>query len=1155
MLPANIKEKIISSYAINNQGEIELEARFGLFRNGNFTPGVSRQVFNRIKDYFDKASKDIIHVNTTDYIMGRVRKSVINPEGEEVSTTIWITKNRLWDMSFSEYGIRYSMSSEIPIKPIDNANFVPEFIREKSRSSYFVFGKAVRIDITLVTSNSIGKRETGNVSYEVEIELLDRTRLADLEKAIGVTVRLVLDTIVLYNDTLRNQVVNEVNSILGSNKRGFLDHYPLVQARNLKLRDMVFGGLIGNENTGFSCTNKADGQRKMLVFLDSGIWLVSAPNNLMRITESGVPTLTGTILDGEMIPADKRLTGAPKTRVWFLAFDALAWSRDRSISNEPHARRMYYAQSVADIIKGDVITVNTKSFKSLSTPQEFFTVMREMFREQLLLPYKQDGFMFTPQYGPYNPHSDNHPLHTRVLTRYSDVCKWKPQEELTIDFLIKWRADATSPIGRNLDLYVNLKGSPVIFRPAIGKINVSHPLTLNLPNNTIVEYAYNYETNLLVPTRIRHDKDKPNKLDIAEDVWSDIFTPIERSTMEGNNFTLLRRYHNRIKRELFTISTREIDNSTLKRTQKSLLDIGSGRGGDINKWKDFDRIVAVEPNAEHILEMRRRLDEATGDLKDLKNRVFILQAGGEETEKINNAVNEWIGEKVNVISSMLSLTFFWQNSSLVNALCNTIISNIKPGGSFIFLTMDGDLVEQTFEPAFGTGPILNKLTFGDIATLEYFSDVNPKSLHIHIQDSIVTDQTEWLVRLNDLETRLPGFNFTLRKKADEEKFLTEEEITMTQMYTYGIMKHDGSTPLKLISLVPVPVSSQITSPGVSLVSTPLPAITSPISTPLPSITSKLPAISTPLPPITSKLLPITSPISTPLPSITSPISTPLPPITSPISPITSPISTPLPPITSPISTPLPSITSPALPQITTLKLPKINLPKREKEVDMLKMDVVEKIRASWWSDEGSDEENRGQIVRIGSVADGSCLIHALLNAYLEIYQTNPNVKFRKNFAKNLRRDISFTLELPDPNFPNVPGLPQKTRYETAADGQFVNLYAEQLLGLKFEDVYGQNVDFSLKGLQKLFNSSANLGDEMYSYISDLLNIDIYIMRLTNKDLYLHVHTSKPGRDRRSVVIAGSNCHYETIGIFRGDLIQTFFEANDPFIVKIRTLLD
>ena len=52
MLSGNIKQRINSTYAQYNDGTVELEARVGKLTNRGFSPGVTREVFNRIKDFF-----------------------------------------------------------------------------------------------------------------------------------------------------------------------------------------------------------------------------------------------------------------------------------------------------------------------------------------------------------------------------------------------------------------------------------------------------------------------------------------------------------------------------------------------------------------------------------------------------------------------------------------------------------------------------------------------------------------------------------------------------------------------------------------------------------------------------------------------------------------------------------------------------------------------------------------------------------------------------------------------------------------------------------------------------------------------------------------------------------------------------------------------
>lgn len=1041
MLSSGIKQRINSTYSEYNDGTIELEARFGKFIGKRFKPGVSRQTFNRIREYFNNRGQ-VVETRTTDYISKNVRKTVTIPTNDTESNTMWITKDRLWNQEDDNYGIRYSMSREVPIHPVDN--FTPDVIREKSRYSYSVFQNTVRIDLTIVNMIQNVQNKSVNIhsdktQYEVEVELINSQGLKYFEEALKVTLHRVLDTLVLYNNTQANNIIKFTNMLLGSQRRNIVDHYPLVQARNLKLKDMVWGGLIGNDKTtkngtGYSVTHKADGQRKMLVFHSSGVWLVSSPDSLNRISSTEYKTLSGTILDGEMIPSKARKSGSPETSIWYLAFDCICWNNNRDIQNRPHGIRMNHAQAVADVFKNNVLYINTKTFRTFGTPDEFFSVMREMEGEQTFLSYKQDGFMFTPVNSVYNPHSDQYPLYRRVLTDYPDICKWKPSDQLTIDFKINWRMTES---GNMIDLYVNKKGKPVLFKGTkifsyTNSVDNNHTLTQGLPSGTIVEYGWDYDKKIFTPHKIRNDKTKPNRIEIAQDVWMDIQRPLTMDTMKGNSFSLLRAYHNRIKRNLYSDTEQNY----------TLLDIGSGRGGDVSKWKNFSKVVAVEPNSDHIVELKRRIK-----INNMEDKVRIVHAGGQDIEEITRVVKEFIGDRVDVVSMMLSMSFFWQNQSMVNRLVNTIVTNIKKDGKFIFLTIDGDLVEQTFEPAMNTGPAISKLELGP-ATLTYKDTKTPKELHIHIEDSIVQDQTEWLVRLNDMiiPMRKMGFDYMMRHRADEELFLNEKEITMTQMYTYGIIYRTDST--KFLPTIENSKPGQETEPALK---------------------------------------------------------------------------------TNPNDIKL----------LLNKNITKNNEVIEEIELPAIPMDTYEYINISWYKSE--------KVVRIGAIGDGSCFFHGILNGYYDVYQNNPNYTYRLNFVKLLRRDIAYTLELKDPNHPT------KIRWETAINGQFLALYQQQMMGVNFKDVFDYPIDFSLDGLQKLINSSSHVGNEVYQYVSDILDIDIYVMRLTNVDLFVHQNTSHEGSDRKVVVISGNGSHYETIGIERGpeQLFQTVFDQTDPFILSIK----
>src|SRR5690606_5871558 len=115
----------------------------------------------------------------------------------------------------------------------------------------------------------------------------------------------------------------------------------------------------------------------------------------------------------------------------------------------------------------------------------------------------------------------------------------------------------------------------------------------------------------------------------------------------GNSLMPVRIYHNVIKIGLYD----------LVKPKSLILDIGSGRGGDVLKWKGLInkgcRFIAVEPSLDNIESLEKRINE-----NKLQN-IEILNCGGEDVEKITKAVSKY--GKADVITMMLSLTFFWKN--------------------------------------------------------------------------------------------------------------------------------------------------------------------------------------------------------------------------------------------------------------------------------------------------------------------------------------------------------------------------------------------------------------------------------------------------------------------------------------------------------------
>jgi len=207
-------------------------------------------------------------------------------------------------------------------------------------------------------------------------------------------------------------------------------------------------------------------------------------------------------------------------------------------------------------------------------------------------------------------------------------------------------------------------------------------------------------------------------------------------------------------------------------------------------------------------------------------------------------------------------------------------------------------------------------------------------------------------------------------------------------------------------------------------------------------------------------------------------------------------------------------------------------------------DKIERLRVQWYQEE--------PVIRIGTIADGSCFFHAILKAFYSPYANTSSYSDRKSIVQKLRRDLAAMLSQKNPLYPN------KTYYESVSGGQWLELHQQSKAGVNLD------IDFSLRGLKNLLNSQRDVGNEVYQYTADALQIDIYIMQATLNDLIPlaiadAISNSSPKRrndsDKYGVIIAGNGRHYETVGLETNQGIQTAFSINHPFISRIRTKMD
>src|SRR3990167_1165444 len=198
-------------------------------------------------------------------------------------------------------------------------------------------------------------------------------------------------------------------------------------------------------------------------------------------------------------------------------------------------------------------------------------------------------------------------------------------------------------------------------------------------------------------------------------------------------------------------------------------------------------------------------------------------------------------------------------------------------------------------------------------------------------------------------------------------------------------------------------------------------------------------------------------------------------------------------------------------------------------------DLFQKIKCTW----------QNNVVRIATMGEGSCFVHSVCKAFVPVYQINNTFGFRSDFVKKLRREFAYSLGEESDRFPGY------TYWQTVANG---SLARQMMLEIKNPGLMKElGIDYSLVGMQNLLNSYSYLGDEVYQVISDLLEMDIFVVRMTKEDLHVHLTTERFDHPRDVVVIGGNTYHYEVIGIDHGEDvgIQTVFSPDDEFIQNLR----
>lgn len=200
----------------------------------------------------------------------------------------------------------------------------------------------------------------------------------------------------------------------------------------------------------------------------------------------------------------------------------------------------------------------------------------------------------------------------------------------------------------------------------------------------------------------------------------------------------LRRFHNWIKRRLIT---NYLTNTT------RLLDLASGKGGDLHKWIDanIQNVDGYDINQASVNEANRRLYQLPPSNINIKFHLLDLSKNILD----NNS------SPYDAITSMFAFHYFFESEDTFYNIMETILNNLKIDGYFICCMFDGDRVHDKVNEGFLTDNFLltlkktNSSAFGNI-------------LGVQLKETVLDTETdEYIVHPKSFVNILQAYGFEL----------------------------------------------------------------------------------------------------------------------------------------------------------------------------------------------------------------------------------------------------------------------------------------------------------------------------------------------------------------------------------------------------------
>lgn len=717
--PPVVNDRFVSAFnnTISKTENYEVEISLGTFSGNSFSPGLSSSEFIRLLNFFSSntAFKIKKQKSVEKRYMNNVRETIVRGQ----STFDKKTRFGEYQINSKDWGWRMNVSKEEPIKK--PKQLILSVIRKKERWTFTSNNPnnlyhGTKVELTRVAQ--IFKSQT-KYMFEVEVEFV-------APKSVEQFSRIVLDlrkgTMMKPSDQMLMSEY-EKSVIMGNYNSHFLKEYKNSELYKLENKPRNLNPQLVLDGVDYYITPKFDGVRKFLFFDSNGVFALDIGSNVVEKIAEAEQGYVGTILDTEYMENTNK----------YYPFDALVF-HSNNLTKETFAKRKEAFQKI------QAWFIDQKPFFREAT---FFKSVKKVFDWMETHPeFNYDGFIAQPNnYGYQNDKTG----------------KWKPLEQLTVDFRVKFVKD------EKYELYVGRGHGEIEFRGShdYPLLETKRPRSefggAEVSNGDIVEMTFDSENQRFRLYRIRDDKMKPNYESTAKSVWNNIHRPITKDDLTDKTLYFFRKWSNRVKQNL-------VEQYVPK--SSTILDIGIGRGGDLSKWNEPQRIYGVDPDTDNLDELRFRVAKMpTEQRKKVDEILRVAKGKAQETDRIMQFLD---GDVPNIVSMFFSMTFLFENEAVFNQMVDTLQQTLPKGGKFIGTVMDGErmfnLLKQDKPPP-GESAMVETDSYGfyQVGKDLFERGVFGKEIEITLFDpsSMVKDQREYLVMHDALVDRLEDAGFRL----------------------------------------------------------------------------------------------------------------------------------------------------------------------------------------------------------------------------------------------------------------------------------------------------------------------------------------------------------------------------------------------------------